>query len=140
MRDTHQYDDIIDLPHHVSSKRAPMPLSDRAAQFAPFAALTGYEAVIRETGRLTQPRLELTEGEKLHLNDALLWLHSRIEEKPFARFLVFQPDGRKSGGAYVTLEGKVKKIDIFEQQIILENRTKIFMADLIAVETGNDSI
>ena len=101
--DDHRYDDIIHLPHHVSAKHPHMPASDRAAQFAPFAALTGLGAAITETGRLTDEKTELDENEMMALNETLNAFAARLDEHPVAMFTYFQPDEKKSGGAYVQL-------------------------------------
>ena len=93
------YDDIIDLPHHVSSTRPRMPMIDRAAQFQPFRALTGYEDAVRETARLTDRRIELTEEEKARLDAALQRLMDSISSRPQVSVTWFQPDKRKAGGA-----------------------------------------
>ena len=105
----HRYDDIIELPHHVSGIHPRMSLHDRAAQFAPFSALSGHGAAIRETARLTDRRIELTESETDLLNEKLMLLQERIEEEPSAEFTWFVPDTRKEGGSYITRSGRVKK-------------------------------
>lgn len=125
MNPTHKYDDIIHLPHHVSSKRVPMSRLDRAAQFSPFAALTGYEAVIQETGRLTDTQAELDEGRKAELNEKLSRIFEAIGEQPQVNITYFQPDARKNGGAYVSVTGRVKKVDLYEQRILLTDGTAI---------------
>ena len=121
----HPYDDIIALPHHVSAKRAGMTLTDRAAQFSPFAALTGYEAVIEETGRLTEVCTELTEGSKEELNRCLLVIQDRLEEQPPVSVTYFRPDDKKSGGAFLTVTGKVKKLDEYEGMLVFTDGQKI---------------
>lgn len=125
LEQTHQYDDIIHLPHPVSGQRAGMSMSDRAAQFSPFAALTGYEAVIEETGRLTDPSTELTESRKAELNGMLLAIREVLHTKPQIRAVYFQPDARKVGGAYVCTTGSVKKIDEYEGILIFTDGTQI---------------
>ena len=105
------YDDIINLPHHVSETRPRMSLYDRAAQFSPFAALTGYEAVIKETARLTESRPEPGEGEAERINAGLSALSLHIREQPWAEITYFLPDEKKSGGAFVSVSGRVKRID-----------------------------
>lgn len=119
MKPSHRYDDIISLPRPVSKKRSPMSNFDRAAQFSPFAALTGYDAVIAETGRLTDSRIELDEGGKALLDEKLQLILANLSEKPEVQLRVFCPDSRKSGGAYETLRGNVKKIDPVARVLVL---------------------
>ena len=128
------YDDIINLPHHVSKTRPQMPMSDRAAQFAPFAALTGYDSVIKETGRLTGERIELDEEALTDLNMRYQLLVDALDEEPEVEITYFKPDERKSGGEYVTVTGTVKKVDDFERLITMQNGTKIPMDDVLAVD------
>lgn len=120
-----QYGDILYKPHHVSPTRAQMPLIDRAAQFSPFAALTGYEAAIRETARLTEDRIELDEGEKAALNERLRLMRDRLNECPKVSIAYFLPDGKKTGGSYVTATGSVRKIDEYERIVVMEDHTVI---------------
>ena len=119
IKPTNKYDDIIHLPRPVSRKRSPMSNLDRAAQFSPFAALTGYDAVIAETGRLTDCQIELDEGGKALLDEKLQILREHLQEKPAVRLKVFCPDSRKSGGAYETVAGTVKKIDPVARVLVL---------------------
>ena len=132
--DAHRYDDIIHLPHHVSTKHPRMPLPDRAAQFSPFAALTGHEAAIRETERLTEEWAWLDEDRKAVLDGRLMLLREHLAERPEVTFLYFQPDGKKSGGAYLTITGRVKKIDDFGHQLVLEDGTSLDMERLFSME------
>ncbi|MBR6595926.1 MAG: hypothetical protein IKK72_05090 [Oscillospiraceae bacterium] len=111
MNSTHRNDNIIRLPRHRSVRHSPMSNFDRAAQFAPFAALTGYDAVIAETARLTDTQIELDEGGKALLDEKLQTLREHLGEKPPVTLQVFCPDIYKSGGAYETVRGHVKKID-----------------------------
>ena len=125
MKPTDKYGDMMDLPRHISTRRAPMSRGDRAAQFAPFAALTGFDGVITETGRLTDDPAELTEGEIAMLDGVLRRLSDRLEEKPQAVVEYFLPDGRKKGGAYVRAAGVVKKIDLYYRELCMEDGTRI---------------
>ena len=113
MEISHRYDDIIDLPHHVSEKHPHMPMLDRAAQFSPFAALTGYDAAIVETARLTDQKRELTEEQKQVINKGLHELQKRIKNDPLVTVTFFKPDDRKSGGAYRTVTGNAKKVYVY---------------------------
>ena len=121
----HKYDDIIHLPHHVSKKHPPMSLLNRAAQFSPFSALTGYDDAIRETARLTDPFQKPDEDRK-DLLDKQLWLiRKHLEQKPEIEVTYFEPDGKKDGGTYVTVCKPVKKIDEYQRQIIFTDGTAL---------------
>ena len=127
------YDDIIHLPHHVSRNLPQMPLRDRAAQFAPFAALTGYEAAVGETARLTSERRELDVQEAEELNRRLTDLSARLKDRPKVTIEYSVPDERKSGGAYVTVTGRVRNISVAERLLIMEDGTEIPMEDVDSV-------
>lgn len=114
------YDDIIDLPHHVSDRHPHMPVSDRAAQFAPFAALTGYGDVIKETARLTEARPELSEDEKAEMDQTLRSVLNTQRENAQIVVTYFVPDAKKSGGAYRRAAGKIRRVDETEDILILE--------------------
>ena len=143
MNDEHRYDDIIDLPHHVSSRHPQMSLLDRAAQFSPFAALTGHAAAIRETERLTEEWVELDEDRKMLLDERLQmireYLSGRKEEQnlPEFTFTYFQPDEKKRGGAYITICGRVRKIDEYVHRVILEDGTDLAIEHLFAIEENS---
>lgn len=122
---TGEYDDIINLPHHVSKTRPPMSMLERAAQFSPFQALTGYGAAIKETARLTDEKAELGEDDLSVLNTKLQILADHLEESPEVSFVYFRPDERKAGGSYVSMTGKVRRIDGIAGQIILVSGEKI---------------
>ena len=128
------YDDIINLPHHVSATRSQMPSANRAAQFSPFAALTGYDAAIEETGRLTDERMELDEDTIDALNLKMSMLADVISDHPRVSITYFRPDERKAGGAYVTVVGALKKIDDYEGVIVLMNGKKIAIEDICDIE------
>ena len=128
------YDDIINLPHHVSAKRPQMSMLDRAAQFAPFAALTGYDAAIKETGRLTEDKIEMDEESFNMLNLKFQILRDRIDEEPEVTFVYFKPDDLKAGGAYLRQTAIVKKIQEFERQIVLVNGGVIPMDEVQDIE------
>lgn len=128
-----KYKNIIDLPHKQSSKRPHMSLSDRAAQFAPFAALTGYDDAIVETGRLTDKKIELSEEALDLLNVKYQILLAHLADNAEIILTYFVPDKNKSGGAYVEKQGVVKRLDIFERQLILCDGTKILMDDILTI-------
>lgn len=134
MNDAHKYDDMIHLPHHVSTSHPQMSPLDRAAQFSPFAALTGYDAAIKETERLTEKWSELDESRKEMLDERLQMIRENFKGKPEIIFTYFQPDEKKSGGAYLTVTGKVKKINEYGHQIIMEDGTVLPIENLFSIE------
>lgn len=119
------YEDIIGLPHHRSATRARMTREDRAAQFAPFAALNGYEAAIRETGRLTDTAAELMESSAAAIDEALRTVRQQLGEQPEITVTYFRPDERKAGGAYLTVTGRVRKFMEYERTLSLHDGTMI---------------
>ena len=129
-----KYDKIMGLPHHVSKTRPQMPMSDRAAQFAPFAALTGYDAAIKETGRLTDERIELDVEALSALDMKYQLLMEALDEAPEVTITYFQPDERKAGGKYVSAVGAVKKIDDFERRITMRDGTRIPTDDVLSID------
>ena len=131
----YQYDDIIDLPHHISPTRPRMSMIDRAAQFSPFAALTGYDAAIKETGRLTDLRIELTEDSRAPLDRKQQLLVDKLADHPEVAVTYFVPDERKAGGAYITVTGRVKKVDDYQRLLILTDGTKIPLDDILDIES-----
>ena len=120
-----QYEDIIHLPHYVSKARPQMSIMERAAQFSPFAALTGYDAAIKETARLTDEKIELGDEEKDLLNRKQQFLTSILHERPEITVTYFVPDERKSGGAYVTVTGNLRRIDEVERFLVMVDGQKI---------------
>ncbi|MCI8801562.1 MAG: YolD-like family protein [Lachnospiraceae bacterium] len=128
------YEDIIYLPHHVSTTHLHMPIADRAAQFSAFAALTGYEEVIREAGRVTGERIELDEDARMLLDEKLQTLQERMAEQPEAVITYFSPDGKKTGGAYVTVRGRVKKIDAYERMLVMTDGTRIAVEEIVQIQ------
>ena len=122
---SHKYDDIINLPHHVSKKHPQMSLHDRAAQFSPFAALTGHKAAINETARLTDEKQILSEDVIAKLNEQLNLIKENIGTNPIVTITSFVPDDRKSGGAYISNTGVVKKINEYNHTVVLTDKTVI---------------
>lgn len=120
-----EYYDIINLPHHVSPTRPHMSMQDRAAQFSPFAALTGYDAVISETARLTDSKIILSEDAQEALDLKMSIIRSQLSSHPFVTIVYFVPDELKEGGAYLTHTGQIKQIDDVERIIILMDDIKI---------------
>ena len=130
------YEDIINLPHHVSKKHPQMSIWSRSAQFAPFAALTGYDDAVKETARLTDKRLEIDEGLKNILNNKLQYILENKSLQPEITFTYFVYDNKKSGGKYIEKTGVVKKIDLNEKYIMLKDKTKISIDEIINI-TGD---
>ena len=134
MEITHKYDDIIHLSRPESPRRARMSMTDRGAQFSPFAALVGYDAAIAETARLTDFQIELTEGAKAELNETLRTLAENVRRCPEVRVTWFLPDERKSGGAYVTASGCVKKVDVYRELLVLTDGRQIPFGRIYEIE------
>ena len=128
------YDDIIGLAHHVSRNRPPMPMRDRTAQFAPFAALTGYGEAVAETARQTTPKRELDAQEAEELDRRLAELVARLPEQPETTVEYFVPDERKAGGAYVALTGRVRHVSVPERTLVVEDGTVIPLDDIASLE------
>ena len=126
-----RYDDIINLPHHVSTNHPRMSMHDRAAQFAPFAALVGYDDAVAEIARLTESRPELDEQEQRELNARLCALADHIQDQPEVRIRYFVPDERKSGGAIIEICGAVKKLVAADKTIVLDDGTEIPISDIV---------
>lgn len=139
-KDPHRYDDMLHLPHHQSSVRPHMSLSDRAAQFSPFAALVGYDDLVQESARLTSERIELDESSKAMLDSRLHLIREHLQEHPVISLTYFVPDTLKDGGSYITTTGAVKKIDLYNRKIILctdnrvnENIDNINIDDIVDI-------
>ena len=131
-----RYDDIINLPHHISPTRLRMSMHDRAAQFAPFAALVGYDDAVAETARLTETRPELDEQEQRAINERLAYIADHIHEHPEVRIKYFVPDERKSGGAIVEVSGKTYRISNTDATIVMTDGCKIRLSDIIDLSIG----
>ena len=129
-----KYDDIINLPHHTSPKRPRMSMIDRAAQFSPFAALTGYDAAVKETARLTDRRIELDEYEKAALDERLQLIQEHLKELPEITITYFKPDERKDGGAYLSVTGSIKKIDAYEKCVVMTDMQKIPVEEIFRID------
>lgn len=128
------YDDIINLPHHVSATRPQMSMIDRAAQFSPFAALVGYDAAIKETGRLTDSKIELDDEGLNDLNMKFQLLLEHLDDETEVKITYFKADERKAGGAYLEATGIVKKLDDFERMITMQDGAKIPMDDILSID------
>lgn len=131
---TDNYKDIINLPHHVSTRHPQMSMMNRAAQFAPFAALTGHSAAIEETARLTELQQELADEDSEILNQKMAYLREAINEHPTISITYFEPDKRKSGGRYMSIEGQLQNIDDYNQTIVLKNGEAIPLKSILDIQ------
>lgn len=129
------YDDILHLSHPTSKTHPRMSREDRAAQFSPFAALTGYEDVVKETGRLTDQRMELTEEEKAVLDARLRMVLEWASTPPVVSITYFQPDTRKSGGSYLTTQGYIKKVEELKRVLVLEGGGEIPIDQIASIDS-----
>ena len=120
-----EYSDIFDRPHHVSSKRPKMARANRAAQFSPFAALTGYDSLVAESARVTDQKVELSGEECEVLNKRLNYLQDHLSEMPVVQILYFEPDTRKAGGSYVEFSGTIKRIKRHERILLTTTDTEV---------------
>ena len=135
--ETKKYDDIINLPHHVSETHPQMPVEDRAAQFAPFAALTGYGDAIRETARVTDKKIQIDEEQKEILDHELQMLINHPGESPEITVTYFLPDEKKEGGSYRNFTGKLKKVDPYRKILFMEDGTEIPIEDITGLPVLN---
>ena len=133
MKYDRQYDDIINLPHHISKKHPQMSLYARSAQFAPFAALTGYEEAVKETARETNERIDIEDELKSILDGKLQIILEQIKNHPEISITYFIADSKKNGGEYVTITGLVKKVDLYNQYIYLIDNTEIPINEIIDI-------
>lgn len=136
MNTTNKYDDIINLPHHISKKHPQMSIEARSAQFAPFASLTGHSEAIKETARLTNERIEIDEELEVIIDKQLQIIKEYIYSRPEVSITYFVPDTKKKGGEYITITGNIKKIDVYNQSIIFTNGTTIPINEIIKI-TGD---
>lgn len=133
MDNEHKYDDIINLEHHVSKVHKQMSLENRSAQFAPFAALTGYEDEVKETERITEERIEIDEEARNILDAKINLIQNKIKEHPKITIIYFIPDNKKKGGKYQSITENIKKIDTYNKFIILDNDIKISIDEIIDI-------
>lgn len=129
-----KYSDIINLPHHVSTVHSHLSREQKAAQFAPFAALTGFDDDVKETARLTDKRIEIDDGLKEIISNKLNKIDINIKDKPIVTITYFQEDSKKSGGKYLEVTESIKKINIFDNYILLYNNIKIKIPDIIDIQ------
>lgn len=136
MAEKFPYEDIVDLPPHISKKHPQPTMLERAARFAPFAAITGYEEMVLEEARVTEERIDLDEGTLSLLNEKLNMIQEFLDDEPEVTITYFEPDKKKSGGAYVNITGIVKRIDEYEHFVIMTDGKKIRIEDIFAI--GSD--
>lgn len=134
MKRAKDYSDIINLPHHVSKIHPRMKISDRAAQFSPFAALTGHSEAVKETARLVDQKLELDENQTTIINNQLNNIKEHINEYPEVTIVYFQQDSKKTGGVYIKVTDKIIKVDDYKNLIILETGIKILFEDIYSID------
>ena len=134
MADKFPYEDIVNLPPHISKKRPQPTMLERAARFAPFAAITGYEEMVLEEARVTEERIELDEGTLAMLNEKLNIIHDSLDSEPVIQITYFEPDKKKSGGAYISVTGMVKRIDEYERLVIMSDGKKIRIDEIFGLE------
>lgn len=135
MAEKFPYEDIVNLPPHIS-KRHPQPsMMDRAARFAPFAAITGYEEMVLEEARVTEERVDLDEGALSLLNEKLNMIREFLDEEPEVTITYFEPDKKKSGGAYITITGIVKRIDEYEHLVIMKDGARVFIESIYDLQS-----
>lgn len=134
MNEKFPYEDIINLPPHISEKHPQPSMMDRAARFAPFAAITGYEEMVLEEARATEQRMELDEGALAMLNEKLNMIQEALPNAPEVKITYFVPDAKKAGGAYVTVSGCVKKIEEYEHLVLMADGKKIPMEEISAID------
>ncbi len=132
-QNSHNYDDIIHLAHHVSKKHPKMPFMNRAAQFSAFAALDGYDAAIKETSRLTDAFIELDEYQKEYLDKQLLLIREHLKDTPKIEVTYFKPDEKKNGGAYLTFCGHAKYIDEYNRRILFTDKTALLIEHIYSI-------
>ena len=130
----HKYDDILNMPHHVSSTRPHMSMHDRAAQFSPFAALVGYDDAVKETARLTNEKQELTADRITDLNQKIVFLTENADERPEVTIEYFISDEKKAGGKYVALSGNFRRIDEYNHNMVFVSGEEIPLNDIFMIE------
>ena len=134
MAEKFPYEDIVNLPPHISKKHPQPSMMDRAARFAPFAAITGYEEMVLEEARVTEERIDLDEGALALLNEKLNMIQEFLDEEPEVTITYFEPDKKKSGGAYVSATGTVKRIDEYEHIVLMNDGKKIRIEEIYNIQ------
>lgn len=137
---TNKYDDIIGMEHHSSKKHPHLSMEQRAAQFSPFAALTGHEEAVKETARHTDEKLELDESAKAEIDQVLQYLLSQLHSRPRVQLTYFEKDARKEGGTYISLSGRVKAIDSQRKSLRLLSGEEILWDDLYQIKLQGECL
>ena len=135
MAEKFPYEDIVNLPPHISKKHPQPSMMDRAARFAPFAAITGYEEMVLEEARVTEERIDLDEGALALLNEKLNMIQEFLDEEPEVTITYFEPDKKKTGGAYVSVTGIVKRIDEYEHIVLMNDGKRIPIGEIYDVQS-----
>lgn len=129
------YEDIVNLPRHISKVHPQATMADRAARFSPFAAISGYEDMVKEAARVTEERIDITDATKELLNEKLNMIIEFLDEEPEVTITYFEPDKKKDGGAYVSITGTVKRIDEYERIVLMSDDKKIRIDEIYAIES-----
>ena len=129
------YEDIVNLPRHISKVHPQATMADRAARFSPFAAISGYEDMVKEAARVTEERIDITDATKELLNDKLNMIIEFLDEEPEVTITYFEPDKKKDGGAYISITGTVKRIDEYERIVLMSDDKKIRIEEIYAIES-----
>lgn len=129
------YEDIVNLPRHISKVHPQATMADRAARFSPFAAISGYEDMVKEAARVTEARIDITDATKELLNEKLNMIIEFLDEEPEVTITYFEPDKKKDGGAYISITGTVKRIDEYERIVLMSDDKKIRIEEIYAIES-----
>lgn len=129
------YEDIVNLPRHISKVHPQATMADRAARFSPFAAISGYEDMVKEAARVTEERIDITDATKELLNEKLNMIIEFLDEEPEVTITYFEPDKKKDGGAYISITGTVKRIDEYERIVLMSDDKKIKIDEIYAIES-----
>jgi Txe/YoeB family toxin of Txe-Axe toxin-antitoxin module len=129
------YEDIVNLPRHISKVHPQATMADRAARFSPFAAISGYEDMVKEAARVTEERIDITDATKELLNEKLNMIIEFLDEEPEVTITYFEPDKKKDGGAYISITGTVKRIDEYERIVLMSDDKKIRIDEIYAIES-----
>ena len=129
------YEDIVNLPRHISKIHPQATMADRAARFSPFAAISGYEDMVKEAARVTEERIDITDATKELLNEKLNMIIEFLDEAPEVTITYFEPDKKKDGGAYISITGTVKRIDEYERIVLMSDDKKIRIDEIYAIES-----
>ena len=129
------YEDIVNLPRHISKVHPQATMADRAARFSPFAAISGYEDMVKEAARVTEERIDITDATKELLNEKLNMIIEFLDEEPEVTITYFEPDKKKDGGAYIGITGTVKRIDEYERIVLMSDDKKIRIDEIYAIES-----